>query len=71
MGFGAVGLFGNWLGGRLVDRSPLRATALFLVLLALGMAASVPWPASRSCSASHWRFGAWPIPRSIRFARCA
>ena len=58
MGFGAVGLFGNWLGGRLVDRSPLRATALFLVLLALGMAASVPWPASRSCSASHWRFGA-------------
>ncbi|HHW2021820.1 TPA: MFS transporter, partial [Pseudomonas aeruginosa] len=42
MGFGAVGLFGNWLGGRLVDRSPLRATALFLVLLALGMAASVP-----------------------------
>ena len=42
MGFGAVGLFGNWLGGRLVNRSPLRATALFLVLLALGMAASVP-----------------------------
>ncbi|MGV8183267.1 MFS transporter, partial [Pseudomonas aeruginosa] len=42
MGFGAVGLFGNWLGGRLVDRSALRANALFLVLLALGIAASVP-----------------------------
>ncbi|AYN15660.1 MFS transporter [Pseudomonas monteilii] len=42
MGFGAVGLFGNWIGGRAVDRSPLRATALFLLLLATGMAALVP-----------------------------
>jgi len=42
MGFGAVGLAGNWLGGRAVDRSPLGATALFLVLLAIGMAAIVP-----------------------------
>ncbi|MDP9520499.1 MFS transporter [Pseudomonas putida] len=42
MGFGAVGLLGNWMGGRAVDRSPLRATALFLVLLAIGMAAIVP-----------------------------
>ena len=42
MGFGAVGLLGNWIGGRVVDRSPLRATALFLLLLAIGMAAFVP-----------------------------
>ncbi|MBJ9975006.1 MFS transporter [Pseudomonas sp. S75] len=42
MGFGAVGLIGNWLGGKLVDRSPLNATRTFLVLLALGMAALVP-----------------------------
>jgi DHA1 family inner membrane transport protein len=42
MGFGAVGLLGNWIGGRVVDRSPLRATALFLLLLAIGMAAIVP-----------------------------
>ncbi|MBB3805480.1 putative MFS family arabinose efflux permease [Xanthomonas arboricola] len=42
MGFGAVGLIGNWLGGRVVDRSPLRATAVFLLLLALGMALCVP-----------------------------
>lgn len=42
MGFGAVGLLGNWIGGRAVDRSPLRASALFLVLLAIGMAALVP-----------------------------
>jgi len=42
MGFGAIGLIGNWLGGRAVDRAPLRATALFSLLLAVGMAFSVP-----------------------------
>lgn len=42
MGFGAVGLAGNWLGGRFVDRNPLGATAAFSLLLGLGMAASVP-----------------------------
>ncbi|WP_397451809.1 MFS transporter [Pseudomonas sp. NA-150] len=48
MGFGAVGLIGNWLGGRYVDRSPLGSTVAFALLLALGMSASVPsvdsWP---------------------------
>lgn len=42
MGFGAIGLLGNWLGGRFVDRSPLGATAAFSLLLGVGMAASVP-----------------------------
>ncbi len=42
MGFGAIGLAGNWLGGRAVDRAPLRATALFAGLLAIGMGLSVP-----------------------------
>jgi predicted MFS family arabinose efflux permease len=42
MGFGAVGLIGNWIGGKAVDRSPLNATALFVALLALGMAAVTP-----------------------------
>ena len=41
MGFGAVGLLGNWLGGRWVDRQPLAATAAFSVLLALGMLGTV------------------------------
>lgn len=41
MGFGAVGLFGNWLGGRWVDRKPLATTALFCAVLALGMAATM------------------------------
>ncbi|MDR2326239.1 MAG: MFS transporter [Acidovorax sp.] len=41
MGFGAIGLAGNWLGGRWVERSPLGATAACTLLLALGMAACV------------------------------
>ncbi|MEG1767820.1 MAG: MFS transporter, partial [Comamonas sp.] len=41
MGFGAVGLIGNWLGGRWADARPLAVTALFSVVLALGMAWSM------------------------------
>jgi predicted MFS family arabinose efflux permease len=41
MGFGAVGLVGNWLGGRWADRHPLATTAAFCVLLATGMAATM------------------------------
>lgn len=41
MGFGAVGLIGNWLGGLWVDRKPLAATAAFSAMLAVGMVAVV------------------------------
>lgn len=41
MGFGAVGLIGNWLGGLWVDRRPLATTAGFSLMLAVGMAAAV------------------------------
>jgi predicted MFS family arabinose efflux permease len=41
MGFGAVGLFGNWLGGRWVDSKPLATTAIFCAVLAVGMAATM------------------------------
>ncbi|HEY9132082.1 MAG TPA: MFS transporter [Dyella sp.] len=41
MGFGAIGLAGNWLGGHAVDRHPMGATAAFLILLGIGMAASI------------------------------
>lgn len=37
MGFGGVGMIGNWIGGRIVDRSPLGATILFAVPMAIGM----------------------------------
>jgi len=42
MGFGAIGLVGNWLGGKAVDRAPVKATAVFAALLGIGMALSVP-----------------------------
>lgn len=42
MGFGAIGLIGNWVGGKVVDRAPLKATALFSGLLALAMALAAP-----------------------------
>lgn len=42
MAFGAIGLVGNWIGGKAVDKSPIKATALFLVLLSIGMAAIAP-----------------------------
>jgi MFS transporter, DHA1 family, inner membrane transport protein len=41
MGFGAVGLIGNGLGGLWVDRRPLLTTAAFCMLLAAGMVATV------------------------------
>jgi len=41
MGFGAVGLIGNWLGGLWVDKKPLATTAFFSIVLALGMAATM------------------------------
>lgn len=42
MGFGAVGLIGNSLGGRAVDRHPLLASMGFCALMIGGMVALVP-----------------------------
>ena len=42
MGFGAVGMVGNYLGGSMVDRKPLGAMVVFLVILGGGMLAAVP-----------------------------
>ncbi|MDH0300964.1 MULTISPECIES: MFS transporter [unclassified Pseudomonas] len=42
MGFGAIGLVGNWLGGHFVDRNPLGATVVFVLILAAGMSLSIP-----------------------------
>ncbi|MCW1887235.1 MFS transporter [Luteolibacter flavescens] len=42
MGFGGVGMIGNWLGGRLVDRSPLGASIAFSAPIALAMILLVP-----------------------------
>jgi predicted MFS family arabinose efflux permease len=42
MGFGAIGMVGNWVGGHIVGRRPLRATFGAVVILAVGMAAATP-----------------------------
>ncbi len=42
MGFGAVGLIGNSLGGRAVDRHPLLASASFCAVMLMGLIALVP-----------------------------
>ncbi|GAA2869249.1 putative MFS family arabinose efflux permease [Aminobacter niigataensis] len=42
MGFGAVGMLGNWLGGRMVDKAPLGASMLFAAILAVAMLAFAP-----------------------------
>ncbi|KAF1008738.1 MAG: Purine efflux pump PbuE [Pseudomonas fluorescens] len=42
MGFGAVGLIGNSLGGRMVDRHPLVASMVFCGFMIAGMVALVP-----------------------------
>ena len=42
MGFGVVGLAGNWLGGYFVARNPLNVTLIALLVLALGIAATTP-----------------------------
>ncbi len=70
MGFGAVGLLGNWLGGRLVDRSPLGATLLFVLLMALGMLALVPTLGNAWLLAATLATWAWPRQHCSSSARC-
>ena len=42
MGFGVFGMVGNAIGGRVVDRSPLGSTIIFLLLMAAALLAAVP-----------------------------
>ncbi|MBY5377262.1 MFS transporter [Rhizobium leguminosarum] len=48
MGFGLIGLIGNWMGGLIADRNSLFATLIFTVILIIAMllfipAAQNPW----------------------------
>ncbi|GAB2921628.1 MFS transporter [Paraburkholderia jirisanensis] len=65
MGFGAIGLVGNWAAGHLVGRSPMRATILFATLLAVAMAAAVP--AARSPAALAGVLSVWGIAYTALF----
>jgi len=42
MGFGGVGLVGNWVAGQLADRSLLRTTMLLMSIMALALATILP-----------------------------
>lgn len=68
MAFGAIGMIGNSLGGRLVDRGPLHATALFSVLMAAGLAVMVPALGSRIELAL--ALGVWGIAQAALFIVC-
>ncbi|MBA1232580.1 MFS transporter [Pseudomonas viridiflava] len=68
MGFGAVGLIGNALGGRFVDRSPLGSTMVFALVLALGMTASVP--AAGSLPLLAVVLAVWGIAHTALFPVC-
>jgi predicted MFS family arabinose efflux permease len=68
MGFGAVGLLGNWLGGLWVDRKPLATTAVFSLMLALGMAATMAF-----AGASVWfviALAIWGIANTALYPIC-
>ncbi|AWP66295.1 MFS transporter [Bordetella holmesii] len=68
MGFGAIGILGNTLGGRLVDKTPLGATALFTALTAISLAIlsltmRAPLPLALT-------LGAWGIAQAALFIVC-
>ncbi|NWB45189.1 MFS transporter [Pseudomonas gingeri] len=68
MGFGAVGMIGNHLGGSMVDRRPLGAMVLFLVILGAGMLMALPFAAQH-----FWLSGAliaWGIAYTALFPIC-
>jgi predicted MFS family arabinose efflux permease len=68
MGFGAVGLVGNWLGGLWVDKKPLATTAMFGVVLALGMAATMAFVGSLPLFAI--ALGVWGIANTALYPIC-
>ncbi|WP_426354318.1 MFS transporter [Stenotrophomonas maltophilia] len=68
MGFGAVGLLGNALGGRWVDRAPLAATLAFCTVLALGVLASV-WLAGQGGGAVI-ALALWGVAHTALFPLC-
>lgn len=68
MAFGAVGLIGNSVGGRLVDRSALGATALFCVLMAGGLAVMVPFIHAHGLLAL--ALGVWGIAQAALITVC-
>jgi DHA1 family inner membrane transport protein len=68
MGFGASGLVGNWLGGRLVARGPLISTLVFMLLLGVGMAGVAP--AAHSSPGLLLALAVWGIANTALYPIC-
>jgi DHA1 family inner membrane transport protein len=68
MGFGAVGMAGNWLGGQFVGRNPLGATLVAVVVLAIGMALVHPLAGSHGWLAL--ALATWGIANTALFPIC-
>lgn len=68
MGFGAVGLLGNALGGRMVDRHPLVASLVFCTFLIAGMLAVVP--SIHSLPALAVALTVWGVTQAALFLVC-
>lgn len=68
MGFGLIGLVGNWIGGLVADRNSLFATLIFTVGLIIAMLLFTP------AAQSHWLLGAvlglWGISYTALFPVC-
>jgi predicted MFS family arabinose efflux permease len=68
MAFGAMGLAGNWLGGRTVDWNPLGASLIFSLLMAASMLALMP------SMHTYWTLaialGIWGITQAAMFVVC-
>lgn len=68
MGFGAVGLIGNWLGGRMVDQHPFASTHVFSIAMAISvlyLAASFQSPIALGIVLT-----IWGISQSALFPIC-
>ncbi|OZI74253.1 MFS transporter [Bordetella genomosp. 12] len=68
MGFGAIGILGNSLGGRLADKTPLGATALFTALMAASLALLTF--AMRAPTSLALTLAAWGIAQAALFIVC-
>lgn len=68
MGFGAMGLVGNWIGGRSVDWHPLGSSLIFSVLMATGMLALMPVIHTRWGLAG--AIGIWGVTQAAMFVVC-
>lgn len=67
MGFGAVGLIGNSLGGRMVDRHPLIASIVFSAFMIGAMVALIPSIHSSLALALAAAMAIWGITQSALF----